>query len=420
MVKCEMCNGELVKQDGLFVCQSCGTKYSINEVKKMMNNDVSTQNVNTNSMDELSRLYTAARNAVDTGDSATAFRHYERISLLDPNSWEALFYCVILQTEDIKNGEITNTALKIQKCLPKIFTLIKQSNLSEDEKFNAVKTVANKCEEKASTLISYSNNFCNSLNGINGVVALTGIFNAIGSALDGAKHVDEDRLRCIIISGIVMDVANLIEKNFNTEDDRYKTIVIDAYESLLAMETTFLNAHNKLGKFLFEPTIKANIQNSLAFYKGAEVETFSKSKTPEINYYNSNSDTTSKNEVKGGTIIKTIIVVSILIFSYVELFSNLSYVFRLIEYFSDVEIVGTMLSIILETVGLVFATVWLRKSYKKTETPIFKIYTIIFFSLGKFATFLYSTIAYGFEPLTFIFTICYIIGLAVAMFKIKN
>ena len=34
---CEMCGStDLMKQDGVFVCQSCGTKYSIEEAKKMM------------------------------------------------------------------------------------------------------------------------------------------------------------------------------------------------------------------------------------------------------------------------------------------------------------------------------------------------------------------------------------------------
>ena len=33
----EMCGStDLVKQDGVFVCQSCGCKYSVEEAKKMM------------------------------------------------------------------------------------------------------------------------------------------------------------------------------------------------------------------------------------------------------------------------------------------------------------------------------------------------------------------------------------------------
>ena len=34
---CEMCgSNDLVKQEGVFVCQSCGCKYSVEEAKKMM------------------------------------------------------------------------------------------------------------------------------------------------------------------------------------------------------------------------------------------------------------------------------------------------------------------------------------------------------------------------------------------------
>lgn len=32
---CEMCgSSDLIKQDGLFVCQYCGAKYSVEEAKK--------------------------------------------------------------------------------------------------------------------------------------------------------------------------------------------------------------------------------------------------------------------------------------------------------------------------------------------------------------------------------------------------
>ena len=34
---CEMCGStDLIKQDGVFVCQNCGTKYSVEEARKMM------------------------------------------------------------------------------------------------------------------------------------------------------------------------------------------------------------------------------------------------------------------------------------------------------------------------------------------------------------------------------------------------
>lgn len=35
MIKCEMCGStDIIKQDGVFVCQSCGIKYSPEEAKK--------------------------------------------------------------------------------------------------------------------------------------------------------------------------------------------------------------------------------------------------------------------------------------------------------------------------------------------------------------------------------------------------
>ena len=36
-IVCEMCgSNDIVKKDGLYVCQFCGTKYSVEDAKKMM------------------------------------------------------------------------------------------------------------------------------------------------------------------------------------------------------------------------------------------------------------------------------------------------------------------------------------------------------------------------------------------------
>ena len=36
-IKCELCgNTEFVKEEGMFVCKGCNTKYSLEEAKKMM------------------------------------------------------------------------------------------------------------------------------------------------------------------------------------------------------------------------------------------------------------------------------------------------------------------------------------------------------------------------------------------------
>ena len=57
---CEMCGGtDLIKQDGVFVCQSCGCKYSVEEAKKMMiegNVDVSGSTVKIDNSAEIEYL----------------------------------------------------------------------------------------------------------------------------------------------------------------------------------------------------------------------------------------------------------------------------------------------------------------------------------------------------------------------------
>lgn len=66
-LKCEMCGStDLVKQDGVYVCQNCGTKYSVEEAKKMMIEgtvDVSGSTVKVDQTNELKNLYELARRA---------------------------------------------------------------------------------------------------------------------------------------------------------------------------------------------------------------------------------------------------------------------------------------------------------------------------------------------------------------------
>lgn len=92
---CEMCGStELIKQDGVFVCQACGTKYSVEEAKKMMvEGTVDVQGtVKIDMSEKLQNLYQVARRAKDDNDSETAAKYYDMILVEDPTSWEASFY----------------------------------------------------------------------------------------------------------------------------------------------------------------------------------------------------------------------------------------------------------------------------------------------------------------------------------------
>ena len=73
---CDMCGGtDLIKQDGMFICQTCGTKYSVEEAKKLMIDglvDVSGSIVKIDTSDDLVNLYKIARRAKDDNNGENA------------------------------------------------------------------------------------------------------------------------------------------------------------------------------------------------------------------------------------------------------------------------------------------------------------------------------------------------------------
>lgn len=96
-IVCEMCNGRnLVKNGGYYVCQNCGTKYSIEEAKKLIVELGGTVKVDRTS--ELNNLYQLARRARQTQNANDAYQNYCRIASIDPQSWEAFFYSVYYQS----------------------------------------------------------------------------------------------------------------------------------------------------------------------------------------------------------------------------------------------------------------------------------------------------------------------------------
>ena len=102
---CEMCGStDLMKQDGVFVCQSCGTKYSVEEAKKMMVEgtvDVTGSTVKVDTSTELANLYQLARRARDDNNSEDAEKYYGMILVKDPTSWEASFYTIYFRENTV-------------------------------------------------------------------------------------------------------------------------------------------------------------------------------------------------------------------------------------------------------------------------------------------------------------------------------
>ena len=150
---CEMCGStELVKQEGVFVCQFCGCKYSVEEAKKMMiEGTVNVQGtVKVDGSDELKNLYELARRAKTDNNSENAQKYYEQIVVKDPASWEANFYTTYYQSMNCKIAEIGVASIRITNCEDTVFNLIKNNITDPDEQRKAV-------DEVAAKLIAISN-----------------------------------------------------------------------------------------------------------------------------------------------------------------------------------------------------------------------------------------------------------------------
>lgn len=144
---CEMCGStDLIKQDGVFVCQSCGCKYSVEEAKKMMiEGTVDIQGtVKVDDTNEINNLVLLARRAKDENNTADAQKYYEQILLKQPTSWEASFYSKYFKSMNSKVGEIETAAISLANSIENTILLIKNENNTNETTVNIIAEIVTK------------------------------------------------------------------------------------------------------------------------------------------------------------------------------------------------------------------------------------------------------------------------------------
>ena len=91
-LKCEMCgSNDVVKQEELFVCQNCGTKYSVEAARKMMvEGTVEVKGMVTiDDSQKIQTWITFAETALNAGRFMEAYDYANKILEITPNSIEA-------------------------------------------------------------------------------------------------------------------------------------------------------------------------------------------------------------------------------------------------------------------------------------------------------------------------------------------
>lgn len=138
---CELCGShDVIKQDGYFVCQQCGTKYTVEEAKKIIGADKSDEAVKIDRSSETEKLLVLARRARDENNDENAAKYYDMVLRDDPTNWEASFYLVYFQAMGCKIIGISNAAYSVANNISSTLKLIRD-NVPQDEQLKAISEI---------------------------------------------------------------------------------------------------------------------------------------------------------------------------------------------------------------------------------------------------------------------------------------
>ncbi len=168
-IVCEMCSSnEFIKQDNFYVCEHCGTKYSIEEAKKLM--------VEIDNSKKIANLYDRARKSLQVNDLEHAAEYYKQILDENPNDWEAYFYSYLGEFTSFTNAQAGSVADKLGNTIPVAYDMA-LINCSEDEAKERIKTISQKTSDKLVLIASTGANLLRKYEGGN-ILTPTGKVNS--------------------------------------------------------------------------------------------------------------------------------------------------------------------------------------------------------------------------------------------------
>lgn len=184
---CEMCGStELVKQDGFFVCQTCGIKYSIEEARKMMfegegDGVPATSIAQVDNTDKIKNYYELAEDAYNAGNNSEAENYCDKIIELDFKNYQTwlLKGKAVGWQSTLQNFRILESVTAFTKAI---------NNAPEDEKDFVIEETKNQIISLSKALISRRGELFAELpntNNTNGFISdLTSIFNGLAEFIE--------------------------------------------------------------------------------------------------------------------------------------------------------------------------------------------------------------------------------------------
>jgi len=148
-IVCEMCGSQdVVKQEGMYICNHCGTKYSPEEAKKLFVEVT----VTVDHAEEIKNLYALATRARQNNDYENAATYYQQLLGYEPDNWEAAFFSTLCRSNCGTIAEIPASCDAVRNCIDSVFQLIQRLPASEQK--SAVQTVVSSATTFANSMFN--------------------------------------------------------------------------------------------------------------------------------------------------------------------------------------------------------------------------------------------------------------------------
>lgn len=144
---CELCSGSnFVKEGGMFVCQDCGAKYSVEEARNLMSGGGAPAAPSANT-ERLNNLLELAQDAFDNSNNEEAESYANKVLELDPKNAKAL----LIKGEAVAwRSTVANVRFdEMIKCWEKAL-----ANVAPEEKQDMVNTMVEQMEAVSRALVN--------------------------------------------------------------------------------------------------------------------------------------------------------------------------------------------------------------------------------------------------------------------------
>ena len=219
---CEMCGGiDLIKQDGVFLCQNCGMKYSVEEAKKMMiEGTVDVQGtVRVDTSDKVKNLYIMARRAKDDNNAELAAKYYEMITFENPNDWESLFYFNYFKARTTDLRDMANSVIRLSNSLDNVFDLVCIEGKTANERWDVANEIITRINSFCASFLYWAKSHYKKFSNVTGTLS-------------------ELRERTDAIAELQRKMADLLEKYFPEKSSKVVASYLKSYvQNYLLLDT---------------------------------------------------------------------------------------------------------------------------------------------------------------------------------------